>query len=466
MLDLQQKSGTTSLRINQLLCFSDPPLSPSITRNAYSQFVQDEEKVAVAIIGAGAAGLAAWCDLKSAGINAVLLEARDRIGGRVFTDRSIYLPVELGAEFVHGEPPAFWSILREARLEAVQSYDVPMVLGEEGLRRCPEYWEIIEKVDQQIDLTCEMPYDKFLERADATPFEKLLSKSNVKGFNAAHAELISASAVAIADRATPYLAGKKQFRIVSGFGSLIDWLAADVPRELIRLQTVVREIRWQQGRTEIIADTPTGERVFVAARVLVTIPLGLLKASPNTRGAIRFIPPLGQKETALGYLEVGHVVKLIISFREKFWRKHGQFGFAVSFGENVPTWWTQDPTPSNILTGWAAGPAAEKLNRLSYNELLDRAIGSLSRTFDKSESWLRQCIFRVHFHDWSKDPFSLGAYSYPKVSGLQAAQFLAEPIEETIYFAGEATDFTGANGTVQAAVHSGRTAAQKIAGVS
>jgi monoamine oxidase len=428
--------------------------------------VQDEEIVPVAIIGAGAAGLAAWCELKSASINAIVLEARDRIGGRVLTDRSLCLPVELGAEFVHGEPPTFWSILKAAQLEVVQSSGVPMVFGEEGLRPCPEYWEIIKKVDQQIDLTREMPYDKFLEQTHATPFEKLLSKSNVEGFNAAHAELISASAIAIADRATPNIGGRKQFRIVSGFGSLIDWLAAEVPRKLIRLQTVVREIRWQQGRTEIVADTPTGERVFIAAQVLITIPIGLLKASADTRGAIRFVPPLGQKETALGYLEVGHVVKLIISFRERFWRKHGPFGFAVSFDENVPTWWTQNPTPSNILTGWAAGPAAEKLNELSYNELLDRAIGSLSRTFDKSESSLRKCIFRVHFHDWSKDQFSLGAYSYPKVNGLQAAQILAEPIEETIYFAGEATDYTGANGTVQAAVHSGKSAAQKIARLS
>ena len=60
----------------------------------------------------------------------------------------------------------------------------------------------------------------------------------------------------------------------------------------------------------------------------------------------------------------------------------------------------------------------------------------------------------------------MGAYSYPKVNGLQAAKILAEPIVETIYFAGEATDFTGANGTVLAAIQSGRSAAQKIAGVS
>ena len=96
---------------------------------------------------------------------------------------------------------AIWSILKEARLEVVQSSGVRMVLENEGLRLCPKYWEIIEKVDQQIDLTREMPYDKFLEQAHASPFEKLIARSYVEGFNAAHAELISASAIAIADRA-------------------------------------------------------------------------------------------------------------------------------------------------------------------------------------------------------------------------------------------------------------------------
>jgi len=424
--------------------------------------MQPERTNDVVIIGAGAAGLAAWRELHSAGLDPVVLEARDRIGGRILTDHSTHSLVELGAEFVHGRPPATWSILEKARLGVVESSGTRMVSSKEGLRPCPQYWEIIQRVDAQINPTREISYDQFLAEAQASPFEKLVARSYVEGFNAAHAELISAPANAIADRAAAQIEGQRQFRLPGGYGSLIDWLATGLPRESLHLQTEVREIRWRRGRIEIAADRSNGNRDFFAVRLLVTVPLGVLQASPGKRGAIQFIPPLSQKEAALGHLEVGHVIKLMISFKERFWTNHGQLGFVISFGADIPTWWTQEPLTSNILTGWAGGPAAEKLINLSQEELLDRAIESLSQIFGKPGHWLRERVDRIHNHDWSSDPFSRGAYSYPKVGGLKAAQILAEAVDDTIFFAGEATDFQGANGTVHAALDSGKSAAQKI----
>jgi monoamine oxidase len=424
--------------------------------------MQPERPNDVVIIGAGAAGLAAWRELHSAGLNLVVLEARDRIGGRILTDHSTHSLVELGAEFVHGRPPASWSIVEKARLGVVESSGTRMVSSKEGLRPCPEYWKIIQRVDAQINPTREISYDQFLAEAQASPFEKLMARSYVEGFNAAHAELISAPAIAIADRAAAEIEGQRQFRLLGGYGSLIDWLATGLPRESLHLQTVVREIRWRRGQIGIAAETPVGKRDFLTVRLLVTVPLGVLQASPGNRGAIQFIPPLSQKEAALGHLEVGHVIKLMISFKERFWTNHGQLGFVISFGADIPTWWTQEPLPSNILTGWAGGPAAEKLINLSQEELLDRAIESLSQIFGKPGHWLRERVDRIHNHDWSSDPFSRGAYGYPKVGGLKAAQILTEPVNDTIFFAGEATDFQGANGTVHAALDSGKSAAQKI----
>jgi monoamine oxidase len=424
--------------------------------------MQPEETIDVVIIGAGAAGLAAWRELHSAGLNPVVLEARNRIGGRILTDRSADSLVELGAEFVHGKPPAIWSILEKARLEVLESSGTRMVSSKEGLRPCPEYWEIIQRVDAQINPAREMSYDRFLAEAQASPFEKLLVRSYVEGFNAAHAELISAPAIAIADRAAAEIEGQRQFRLPRGYGSLIDWLATGLPRESLHLQTEAREIRWRRGQVEIAADTSNGNRDFFAIRLLVTVPLGVLQASPGRRGAIQFIPPLSQKEAALGRLEVGQVVKLMISFKERFWRNHGPLGFVISFGANIPTWWTQEPLASNILTGWAGGPAAEKLINRSQAELVEWAIESLNQIFGKSERWLRERADGIHYYDWSNDPFSRGAYSYPKVGGLKAAQILSEPMDDTIFFAGEATDFQGANGTVHGALDSGKSAAQKI----
>jgi monoamine oxidase len=424
--------------------------------------MQPERTIDVVIIGAGAAGLAAWRELHSAGLNPVVLEARNRIGGRILTDRSADSLVELGAEFVHGKPPAIWSILEKARLEVLESSGTRMVSSKEGLRPCPEYWEIIQRVDAQINPAREMSYDRFLAEAQASPFEKLLVRSYVEGFNAAHAELISAPAIAIADRAAAEIEGQRQFRLPRGYGSLIDWLATGLPRESLHLQTEAREIRWRRGQVEIAADTSNGNRDFFAIRLLVTVPLGVLQASPGRRGAIQFIPPLSQKEAALGRLEVGQVVKLMISFKERFWRNHGPLGFVISFGANIPTWWTQEPLASNILTGWAGGPAAEKLINRSQAELVEWAIESLNQIFGKSERWLRERADGIHYYDWSNDPFSRGAYSYPKVGGLKAAQILSEPMDDTIFFAGEATDFQGANGTVHGALDSGKSAAQKI----
>jgi monoamine oxidase len=421
-----------------------------------------KQNVDILIIGAGAAGLAAWRELYFAGRQVAALEARDRIGGRILTDRSTSSPIELGAEFIHGKPTALWSILDQAGLQVLEGSDARMFLDQGTLRPCPEYWEIMQTINGQIQLAPEISYDRYLAAVEASAFAKLVTKSYVEGFNAARAELIGTSAIAMADRAAASIEGQRQFRLKVGYGSLVDWLAKVLPAESLHLQTAAREIRWQQNRVEVLADTPNGERTFSATRLIVTVPLGILKASTGTLGAIQFIPRLPRKEAALEHLEVGHAVKLMIRFKERFWESASRFAFAIAVNEVVPVWWTQEPLTSDVLTGWAGGPAGEKLVNLPRQELLDGAIESLSRIFGKSPVWLRERADGIFYHDWSHDPFSRGAYSYPKVGGLQAAQTLAEPVNDTIFFAGEANDSQGAYGTVHAALDSGTAAAQKI----
>src|ERR1700751_1637882 len=363
--------------------------------------MQPETTIDVLIIGAGAAGLAAWRELHSSGLKAAVLEARNRIGGRILTDHSTPSPVELGAEFVHGQPKATWSILEKAHFKVVESSDTRLVSGKGGLRPYPAYWKIIEKVNKQIDPSQEISYDRFPATAEASPFEKLVAKSYVEGFNAARAELISVSAVATADRAAAEVEGTRQFRLAAGYGSLIDSLAAGLPSESLYLQTAVREVRWQRGHVEVVADWAHREVTFLAPRLVVTAPLGILQLSPGTHGAIQFVPPLPQKEAALQHLQVGQVIKFMIRFRERFWKIYGRFAFIISFEGDIPTWWTQEPLTSNVLTGWAGGSAAEGLLNLSRGELLDCAIRSLSRIFGKAERWLRERVDGIYYHDWS-----------------------------------------------------------------
>jgi protoporphyrinogen oxidase len=126
----------------------------------------------VLIIGACAAGLMAWRELRSSGLQVTVLEARHRIGGRILTDYSTNSPIELGAEFVHGKPKVLWPILEKARLEVLESSDTRLFFDKGGLRPCPEYWNIIQTVNGQIQSAPEISYERFLETVRASPFEK------------------------------------------------------------------------------------------------------------------------------------------------------------------------------------------------------------------------------------------------------------------------------------------------------
>jgi monoamine oxidase len=414
----------------------------------------------VLIIGAGAAGLAACRELQSSRLNVAILEARTRLGGRILTHRSTRTAIELGAEFIHGKPSAIWSLAKKARLDALEIPGVRMASGVGKLHSDNNFWKAIEKINRRIDPNRDIPYANFLAEVEGSSFEKRAAKSYVEGFNAASAESIGTVAIAISDQAAEATEGRRQFRLSKGYGSLIEWMSRDLPT--VHLQTEVQEILWQPHKVEVVAHTPAGPRSFSAPRIIVTVPLGVLRAQPAARGAVRFTPSLPQLSTAFAGLEMGHVIKFNISFKERFWDSVGRFGIAIALDEEIPTWWTQAPLNSNLLTGWAGGPAAEKLIDLSQEQLLDRAIATLHRVFNKNAADLREQVDSVYYHNWTHDPFSRGAYSYPKVGGLAAAKALAEPIEDTIFFAGEATDFRGATGTVHAAIASGVSAARRL----
>src|SRR4051812_28326597 len=157
----------------------------------------------VIIIGAGAAGLTAASALHRQGVEVMVLEARDRIGGRIFTMRDIFdgAPVDLGAEFVHGRPPAILDLAKSARWRLVECPDQRWLRTRKGLEPLNDFWEILERVNVQIDPHATSTYRAFLARAQASQFEKQIAKSYVEGFNAAHAGKISASAVALEDEA-------------------------------------------------------------------------------------------------------------------------------------------------------------------------------------------------------------------------------------------------------------------------
>ena len=427
----------------------------------------------VIIIGAGASGLAAARELHRAGARVLVLEARDRIGGRILTRHvdGCALPIELGAEFVHGRPPAIFRMVEQRGLRVMEMADRLLLSRQGTLKPLDDFLEIVTRIDEQIDPQAGVTYEQFLGLARASAFQKLIAKSYVEGLNAARADIISASAIALAHRAAEKIEGEKQFRVISGYGAFIDEVAKDVPPDCIRLEHVVRAVRWTRRKVELSCFCGDVEKRLRSAFAVVTLPLGLLRCATDERGGIVFDPSLTMKTTSLARLEVGQVVKVIMRFRERFWEDArivgdcALFGFTLCLEALFPTWWTT-PMTTNFLIGWAGGPAAEKLHAFSPDEVRIAAINSLSTTFHIPSARIEALFEDVYFHDWGSDPFARGAYSYPAIGGIEAARTLAEPIEETLFFAGEATDFRGHSGTVHGALESGFRVAREIIAVN
>jgi monoamine oxidase len=414
--------------------------------------------------------LAAARQLHGAGATVIVLEARDRIGGRILTrhDAAGELPIELGAEFIHGRPPAIFDLIAAAGLPAIETSGRRLFSERGALRPFDDYWDIVDNINAEIDPRADVSYQQFLESVKASPLHKRMAKSYVEGFNAARAELISAASILAAERAAERIDGDKQFRLPSGYDSIVRELARPLPEDCIRLGHVVREVKWRRRHAEVRCTWGEDEIHLSARHLITTLPLALMRRSPDGPGGISFDPPLTAKAEALTRLEVGQVMKVVMCFRERFWEHlrsvggNTPVGLVFCFDAPFPTLWTVEPLRENVVVAWAAGPAAERLIGPTPAEIRSAAINSVSTTFGIPDAQIESQLTASYFHDWSTDPFSLGAYSYPGVGDLEAPQKLAEPLVGTLFFAGEATDFQGANGTVHGAIESGYRAARDV----
>ena len=424
----------------------------------------------VIIIGAGAAGLACARDLSGAGKRICILEARDRIGGRIFTIHvpDLPLPLELGAEFIHGEAHDTFAIVEAAALAAYELPDNHWWSARGRWRQVADFWNQIERLRRRIPKGKDTSFAEFLKRHPSIPPQlRAMAVSFVEGYHASHADRISALALRSSDEEQEDPTGNKQFRIANGYDTLIEWLRAglDPERTSLRLGTAVTEIEWSDGN--VVVHTSRDEEIRAAAAV-ISVPAGVLKAPDG----IRFIPELKAKKRSLEKIEVGHVVKIIFRFRERFWddpdflrkrSKHAPSSTPINFvhatDRYVPTWWTAAPVRAPILTAWAGGHAADRL--LTEGSASERALDSLSGTFGLPRREIDRLVDSAHWHDWQADPFSRGAYSYAAVGGARAHTALSKPIGRTLFFAGEATNGEQ-TGTVAGAIESGRKAAREV----
>jgi monoamine oxidase len=164
-------------------------------------------------------------------------------------------------------------------------------------------------------------------------------------------------------------------------------------------------------------------------------------------------------------LRSGPVYRVVLRFRSAFWESRQDLadaGFILSRENFFSTWWTTLAMRSTILTGWSAGAHAKGLHGLTREAILEEALQSLARIIGVPVEAIREQLENIYFHDWQRDVFARGAYSYVPAGALWARKQLAVPVEDTLYFAGEATDQGGHSATVHGAIESGRRAARQI----
>jgi monoamine oxidase len=427
----------------------------------------------VAIVGAGVAGLAAMRYLEERGIRTCVLEARDRIGGRIYTvrDSGVPHPIELGAEFVHGSAPELLAIARQAGLllYAVEGERWQSRRGR--LTKLEDFWEQLETVSKHLDARkADRSFADFLDDAPGgrtATAARSLARAFVEGFHAADARRISTRA--LADGGIPSdEEERRQLRVGDGYDHVPGWLAGGFLDRIIT-GAVVERIDWEEDGVELSISRRTEPATTMTARAaIITVPLGVLLTPPGEPGAITFAPSLPILDRVRGRLTMGSVVRVILLFRDRWWvdRPRGDSLESMSFlhgdSGDVQVWWSLHPAQVPVMVGWAGGPAAIRLAGRDPQEIQDRAVTALAKNLGLPRRRVSSRVEACWTHDWESDPFARGAYSYALVGGSEAAAELARAIKGTLWFAGEAADSEGRNGTVHGAIGSGRRAAASV----
>ncbi len=152
---------------------------------------------------------------------------------------------------------------------------------------------------------------------------------------------------------------------------------------------------------------------------------------------------------------------IIEILEERRQRQLARLAFLHASHVAVPVWWTTYPVRSSLVVGWAGGPAAIALDAPG-EKLSDRAIAALADAFDLHRATVARHVVKSFTHNWTRDPYSRGAYSYPVVGGSDVGKRLSRPVRGTLFFCGEAADAEGRNGTVHGAIASGYRAADQV----
>jgi monoamine oxidase len=413
------------------------------------------------VVGAGAAGLMTARELARAGKRVTILEARNRCGGRIYPlpAEEFGYTAEGGPEFVHGAAPVTRAVMREARLALVPRAGTrwstrtgALSPAEPAMPHAGRFYQALREVK------ADLPIAEFLETQFADRRYDELRRSitrTVEGYDAADPHRFST--LALREEWLGRDDGEHG-RIREGYGALVESLASECRGHgaAIHLGAAVAAI--EESGERITARGHDGA-TFEADAAILTVPLPILCEI--------VLPAAARERVAQGAdIGFGNVVKILLRFRAKWWANHGgrdlaDLSFLVS-DATVPTWWTQHPDEYPVLTGWFAGPKADRVSSLTEPELVDMGLASLAEIFALPLDRIRTNLLASRAINWGNDPFARGAYSYATPGTRDAQSVLREPNDGAIFFAGEALYAGPDMGTVEAALANGQDTAQTI----
>ena len=423
----------------------------------------------VAIIGAGMAGMAA-ARLLGPELKVLLLEARDRVGGRMYTVPDILRKlsphgIELGAQYIHGSKAATWELIEELGIRTRPSD----ILGGPQFRRyIPGQEPPPPNRKTPAQLTAEIraawkAYDgpdislqEFVQTLDLTPAQERSAAVQAISWSSEPSRLSIKAAVIDGTLRDNY--ADQDFQIIGGYSTLANKMAADLKGK-IQLSSTVTDIFWREGLTGLSYNYNRVSTSLTARRLIITLPIGVLQSQQ-----LSIQPPLPHwKLQSIDALEMGQVVVVALQFSDPLWRDEmpGPGGWRtpdqrISF---------QLPHPASAagrsVIGWFAGSAAQQLSDLGERAGLQQVLSWLSEASGLQN--LKSRINWYRYKDWVSDPFSQGSHSFTRPGGHGQRERLAEPVASTVFFAGEATAPPPHYQTVHGAYMSGKRVAAEVA---
>ena len=424
----------------------------------------------VIIIGAGVSGMTAARLLSEMGpgIKVLVLEARDRVGGRIYTSPDDVSPhgVELGAQFIHGSAASTFELVKKYGMQTRSRHHFG---GPKYMTYRDGEAPVPEEANQRQELFEKM---QSAYQAYEGPDLSLASFAAQQGFSAApEADLVAAEAIgwgvepdrlslkaAIEDEEAWRAYWDEDYILFGGYSNLAEKMAAELSGK-IRLESVVTSILWGEELCGVIYKHKGLESAVTSRRVVVTLPVGVLQS-----GDVKINPPIPkEKQQALDATVMGKAVRIPMLFSEPFWRDSLPYpgGLRRLDGRihlSIPH---DAKRGGNAINGYFTGEVAQALSAAGPEAALQQCLGWLEQT--TGVSGLQDKLTWHTVADWVADPFAYGSYSATGPGGHDLRAELGKQVGETLFFAGEATAPAPHYQSVHGAYDSGKRVVREVA---